>query len=304
MKVVVFGGCGFIGSHVAEQLLWSGHDVTIFARQNVDRKNIDAIAGQIRFCGGDFQNAGDVRQAVGDAEVVLHLIGSTLPANSLENPVFDIQTNVVASVNLLSACIEAEVRKVVFVSSGGTVYGIPQTEVISEDHPLNPINPYGLSKLAVEKFLAIFSYQYGLDHTILRLSNPYGCRQRPGSGQGVVGAWMERIRRGEPIEMWGDGSTVRDYIPVGEAASAIVLAAESISCPKVMNVGSGCGSSLLEVLACIEACAGRPAKVLRRGTRKVDVPRNVLDVTRIGSALGWASITPLGEGIRSMWERR
>ena len=182
MRVLVLGGCGFIGSHVAEQLVANGHDIAIFARPNVDRRNVESIQRRVRFVNGDFQNSKDVRDAVRGVDAVIHAVGSTLPANSLENPAYDIQSNVVASVNLLSACVAAKVRRVVFISSGGTVYGIPKSEFISEDHPLDPINPYGLSKLAVEKFLGVFLHQYGLDYRILRLANPYGSRQREGSG--------------------------------------------------------------------------------------------------------------------------
>jgi UDP-glucose 4-epimerase len=301
VKILVLGGCGFIGSHVAEQLVARGHDVAIFARPNVDRRNVEAIEARVRFIGGDFQNSENVRDAVEGADTVIHLIGSTLPGNSLDNPVFDIQTNVVASVNLLSACVAAKVGKVIYISSGGTVYGIPKTDIIAEDHPLDPINPYGLSKLAVEKFLGVFHHQYGLDYSILRLSNPYGSRQREGSGQGVIGTWIDRLRHGRPIELWGDGSSVRDYLAVEDAANAIMLAAESGSIPKVMNIGSGRGHSLTEVLAALEACAGRRAQVIRREARRVDVPRNVLDVALAERALGWRAQIGLEQGLRCAW---
>lgn len=303
MKVLVLGGCGFIGSHVAEQLLARGHEVAIFARPNVDRRNVEAIQSRVRFIGGDFQNAETVHDAVQGMDTVIHLIGSTVPGNSMDSPVFDLQTNVVASVNLLSACVAAKVGRVVYISSGGTVYGIPKTAVIAEDHPLDPINPYGLSKLAVEKFLGIFHHQYGLDYRILRLSNPYGSRQREGSGQGVIGAWIERMRRNKPIELWGDGSAVRDYLAVEDAAAAIVLAAESGDVPKVMNIGSGRGYSLAEILHELEACAGRRAEVLRREARRVDVPRNVLDVSLAAQALDWRAGVSLEQGLRAAWSR-
>lgn len=301
MKILVLGGCGFIGSHVAEQLLARGHNVDIFARPNVDRRNVEAIQSRVRFIGGDFQNSENVRDAVEGADAVIHLIGSTLPGNSLDSPVFDIQTNVVASVNLLSACVAAKVGKVIYISSGGTVYGIPKTAIVAEDHPLDPINPYGLSKLAVEKFLGVFHHQYGLDYSILRLSNPYGSRQREGSGQGVIGTWIDRLRRGKPIELWGDGSSVRDYLAVEDAAAAIVLAAESGNIPKVMNIGSGRGHSLAEVLTALEACTGRRAQVIRREARRVDVPRNVLDVALAARALDWRAAITLEQGLRSTW---
>jgi UDP-glucose 4-epimerase len=302
VKALVLGGAGFIGSHVAEQLLARGHEVSVFARPNVDRRNLAAVASRLRFIAGDFLNAEDVRKAVRGADVVVHLVGSTLPGTSLLNPVYDLQTNVAASVGLLEACVDAQVRRIVYVSSGGTVYGIPRQDFIAEDHPLDPINPYGLSKLAVEKYCGVFRHQFGLDSAILRLSNPYGRRQREGSGQGVVGAWMARMRRGEPIELWGDGSVVRDYLAVEDAAKAIVLAAEAPTLPAVLNVGSGEGTSLSELLTRVEACAGRAADVVRRDARRVDVPRNVLDVALAARSLAWRAEIPLEQGLRAMWE--
>lgn len=302
MRTLVLGGCGFIGSHVAESLFAAGHQVSVFARPNADRRNLESLQESVEFIAGDFLNAEDIRRAVSDAEVVIHLVGSTLPGSSLDNPVFDIQTNVVASVSLFKACVEAKVKKVVYVSSGGTVYGVPKADLINEGHTLDPINPYGLSKLSVEKYLGIYSYQYGIDHTVLRLSNPYGSRQRPGSGQGVIASWMDCIRHGRAIEIWGDGSTVRDYLTVGDAASAIVLAAESTSCSSILNVGSGQGHTLSQVLGLVEDAAGQPARIVRRDVRKVDVPRNVLDVTLIRKELEWVAKTSLAQGVEEMWQ--
>ena len=302
MKVIVLGGCGFLGSHVAERLLHRGHDVHIFARPNADRRNLRAVEDRLHFISGDFLNVEDVRRAIVGKDAVIHLVGSTLPGHSLVNPAFDIQTHVVASANLFSACVDAGVSRIIYVSSGGTVYGIPQSVPIDEFHPLDPIIPYGLTKLSVEKLLGIYAYQFGLGHAILRLSNPYGSRQRPDTGQGVISTWMYYARQGKPIEVWGDGSIVRDYIAVSDAASAIAIATESSSFSGVLNVGSGIGHSLNDLIPLLEQAASRKLPVVYRQTRKSDVPRNVLDISRIEAELGWKPRTQLGDGILDMWK--
>ena len=302
MKVIVLGGCGFLGSHVAEQLLQRGHDVSIFARPNADRRNLRAVENRLHFISGDFLNVEDVRRAIAGKDAVIHLVGSTLPGHSLVNPAFDIQTHVVASTNLFSACVEAGVSRIIYASSGGTVYGIPKSLSIDESHPLDPIIPYGLTKLSVEKLLGIYAYQYCLGHAILRLSNPYGSRQRPDTGQGVISTWMYHVRQGNPIEIWGDGSIVRDYIAVGDAASAIAMATESSSFNGVLNVGSGRGHSLNELIPMIEHAASRKLSVVYRQTRKSDVPRNVLNIAKIEAQLDWKACTQLEDGIRAMWK--
>jgi UDP-glucose 4-epimerase len=303
MRILVLGGCGFIGSHVTERLLANGHDVSVFARRNVDRSNISLVQDRIRMCTGDFMNDDDVRRAVVGMEVVVHLIGSTLPAGSVANPTFELEVNVVPSVNLFSACVDAGVKKIVFVSSGGTVYGTPLADAITESHPLDPINPYGVSKLAIEKFLGVFRNHYGIDYTVMRLSNPYGRRQNPRSGQGVIAAWMHRIQNGNPVEIWGDGQIVRDYLAVEDAAHAIELACTHSSESRVFNVGSGKGYPLAQILRILEQVAGYPVPVVRKEARRADVHRSVLDVTLIERELGWTAKVPLEEGIRLMWEQ-
>lgn len=301
MNILILGGCGFIGSHLAEAFLEEGHSITIFDHLNADRKNIEHIQDRIRFVGGDFTNATDVAHAIEGAEIVVHLISSTLPGSSLKNPVYDVETNVIGSVNLFEQCIKANVRKVLFISSGGTVYGIPQSTPIKETHALNPINPYGLSKMAIEKYLGLYFYHYGLDYTVLRLSNPYGERQNPNTGQGVIASWMHRVRNGEPIEIWGDGTIVRDYVYIKDAVMALKLAALVNTEQKIFNVGSGIGHSLLQVHGILEKLLGKHVPVIFKDVRRVDVPINILDVSLLKTALGWEVGTGIEDGMGLMW---
>lgn len=302
MKITILGGCGFIGSHLAEALIAENHNVTIFDHLNADRKNILHLQDKIRFVGGDFLNQADVSRAVSGSELVIHLISSTLPGSSFKNPRYDVETNVVGSIALFEQCVKAGIRKVVFVSSGGTVYGIPQHLPIQETHPLNPITPYGVTKITIEKYLGVYFYQHGLDYTVLRMSNPYGERQNPNTGQGVIATWMHRVRNGDPIEIWGDGKIVRDYIYVKDAVAALKMAALTESPEKIVNVGSGVGHSLLQVHDILEKCVGTRVPVTFKDVRRVDVPANILDISLI-EALGWRTKIGLEEGMHIVWNK-
>jgi len=297
MKISVLGGCGFIGSSIAEKFLGMGHEVTVFDHPNTDKKNLCSIIGNIQFIGGDFLNPEDVEKAIQGAEIVFHAISTTLPSSALNNPAYDIETNVVGSIRLFDLCVKHQVTKVCFLSSGGTVYGIPQELPIKESSPLNPISPYGLSKLAIEKFLNLYNHHYGLDYSIVRLSNPYGIRQNPLSGQGVIASWAHRIKSGLPIEIWGDGNIVRDYIHIDDAIDAITTITLSEGKERVVNVGSGVGYSLNQLHHLFEDCLHRSLPVVYLPTRKVDVPINILDVSLLRTGFGWEAKIDITNGI-------
>lgn len=300
MKIAILGGCGFIGSHLAETLLSDGHVVTIFDHLNADRRNIKHIENAMRFVGGDFHNVNEVSQAISGSEIVVHLVSSTLPGSSLKNPSYDVETNVISSINLFEECVRAKIRKVIFISSGGTVYGIHQYLPIAETHPLNPISHYGISKMAIEKYLSLYHYQYGLDFTVLRLSNPYGTRQNPNTGQGVIASWMSSIKKEEPIEIWGNGDVVRDYVYIKDAVEAIKKAALSNTEQKIFNVGSGKGYSLIQLHELIEKCVGREVPLIFKSARKVDVSVNILDISLIRNVLLWDGGSSLEDGLKMM----
>ena len=297
MRVLVLGGSGFIGSHVSELLIGLGHHVTVFHQSGGRAKNLEHIKNDFKVIRGDFNNENDLVNAVKDIDVVVHCLSSTLPGNSLSNPAYDVQMNVISSINLFDQCVKAGVKKVVFISSGGTVYGIPQEQIINESHPLNPISPYGISKLTIEKYLSLYHYQFGLDYTILRLSNPYGPRQDASRGQGVMAAWMSKILKNEPIEIWGDGKVIRDYIYIADAVSAIGSAVSKQSDTKVFNVGSGVGYSLLDLHALFEQKLQKAIKINFKPMQKVDVPVNVLDIALIEEKLGWRPSISMENGI-------
>jgi UDP-glucose 4-epimerase len=298
LNSLVLGGNGFIGGHLVRALLAEGNAVRIYDR-NPNR--FGAVPREAEYVEGELGNHGLIEKAVEDVEVVFHFVSTTLPKTSNDDPVFDVRSNLVDTLQLLETCVEAGVRKVVFASSGGTVYGPPQTIPISENHPTNPITSYGIVKLAVEKYLGLFEHLHRLDYAALRISNPYGPYQNPGGQQGVVPVFLHRLRTGHPVIIWGDGSVVRDYLYVSDLIEALKLAAEAETPQKVFNVGSGRGTSLNELVATIAEVTGERPAVQYLPGRALDVPANVLDVARARKELDWSPSIDLVEGVERTW---
>jgi UDP-glucose 4-epimerase len=298
LSSLVLGGNGFIGSHLVEGLLATGHRVRILDRSP---NRFVATPSGAEYVEGELGNHGLVRDAVEGVEVVFHLVSTTLPKTSNDDPIYDVRSNLVDTLQFLDSCMEAGVRKVIFASSGGTVYGPPQTVPITEDHPTEPITSYGIVKLAVEKYLGFYHHLHGLDYAALRVSNPYGPYQNPTGQQGVVAVFLQSLHAGRPITVWGDGNVVRDYLYVADLVDALTLAAQTECSQKIFNIGSGRGTSLNELVALMAEVTGeRPEMEYLRG-RALDVPANVLDVSRARSELGWSPKIGLAEGVGETW---
>lgn len=303
MRCLVLGGGGFIGLNLCEALLAVGYQVRVFERP---RLRVDGITGQagrdefiagVEWTEGDFANPADVQSAVAGVDVIFHLICTTLPKSSNDNPAYDIESNVISTVRLLDAAKGLRVKKIVFISSGGTVYGFPQRVPIHESHPTIPICSYGITKLAIENYLHLYHYLYGLDYCVLRVANPFGERQRVEATQGAVAVFLHRAVRNEPIEIWGDGSVVRDYVYIGDVVSALLKAIDYRGSLRTFNVGSGRGCSLNELLGIIESLLGHPVVRVDKEARSLDVPVNVLDISSARDYLKWEPRIPLRDGL-------
>jgi UDP-glucose 4-epimerase len=295
---LVLGGAGFIGSHLAEALLQAGHRVRIFDRPHLDRLPAFLQRRELEVFTGDFLNPRALSPALDGSEIVFHLVSTTLPKTSNDNPVYDVESNVVGTLRLLELCRSQGVRKVVVVSSGGTVYGVPRSVPIDESHPTDPTCSYGIHKLVIEKYLQLSHRIHGLDYSVVRPPNLYGPRQRLDIAQGAVAVFLDRALRGQPIQVWGDGSVVRDYLYVGDAAEALLKAAAFEGEPRLFNIGSGVGTSLTQLIKEIETLLGCPVAVEYTAARALDVPANVLDASLARRHLGWAARTSLAEGLR------
>jgi len=287
MNCLVLGGGGFLGSHLSEALIKRGCAVRILEKSGFSRNNISSFSNLIEVVEGDWREPGVIKAALKDIEVVYHLIGTAVPAISDKDPEHDIVNNVLPTLELLEELRKHPVRKLVFFSSGGTVYGIPQHLPIDEDHPTNPICSYGTHKLTIEKYLNVYGHLHGLNHITLRIANVYGERQSPFSGQGAVAVFIHKTLRHEPITIWGDGSAVRDYIHVSDVISAALHCIDYEGPQNIFNIGSGTGSSLLELLQTIEDFTGLKADVHFSPSRLLDVSVNVLDISRAKDELQW-----------------
>ena len=295
MRCLVLGGDGFIGSYIVEQLLAQKHQVTVYKRTNTLLKNLDHIKDNINFIYGDFRTENNFTSLLRDIDWVFHVLCTTLPAN--ENAISDIEENVIPTLRFLEACRAVDVQKIIFVSSGGTVYGLSEENCMSEDHLTDPICAYGVQKLMIEKYLNLFQHLYGLNYAVMRVANPYGERQNPIKPQGAIAAFIARAISGQKIEIWGDGSVVRDFLYVSDVAKAAVKIAEYMGQERIFNIGSGVGYSLNAVIDCIENIIGEQVNKNIRPERKQDVPFNVLDISKAETCLGWKPEVTIEAGI-------
>ena len=301
MRALVTGGSGFIGAHLVDKLVALGWKVSVL---DLFDRRFGSLPAGLDLIRANVSNDYAVREALADVDVVFHLAWGTIHEVATRDPLQDIETNAMPSVRLIDHCRNSGVRRIVFFSSGGTVYGPAQHLPIAETHPTHPINAYGITKLAVEKYLQMYHHLYGLEYVILRPSVPYGPWQDPRRRQGAISVFLYRAARGETIEIWGDGSVVRDYFYISDLVSAAVQAAtkQGLEGEQVYNVGGGQGYSLNDLVRVIQKVAGRTATVVYQPGRRFDVPEVVLDTSRAAACLEWSPEVELSEGVERTWK--
>lgn len=295
MLCLVLGAGGFIGTNLCRALLMKGHTVRAFGR----RQSFPEALYGCDWITGDFADPASLAAAIRGCDVVFHLVNATTPASANADKIADLNANVASTLHLLDACYEAGVSRVVFVSSGGTIYGIPDQLPTPETAPTNPITAYGISKLAIEKYLGLYEYLHHLDYRVLRVANPFGPYQTALKNQGVIAAFVRRALTGQPIEMWGDGCVIRDYIYIDDVVDALILAATHQGLSRIFNIGSGEGRSLNDIVAAINRLLGANIPLEHRQARSVDVPVSILDTTLAARELIWRPSTPFEEGLRA-----
>lgn len=297
MKVLIFGGGGFIGSSIADHLLAEGHSIRIFERPRIQPYRNFTDREPVEWVTGDLSSAHDVSDAVQAVDAVLHLVSTTLPKDSNDDPIYDVQSNVIASLHILNAMVTNNIPKIVFISSGGTVYGNPLYLPVDEKHSTNPVVSYGITKLTIEKYLQLYEHVHGIKAITLRVANPYGERQRIETAQGAIGVFLHHALKGIPIQIWGDGSVTRDYIHVSDVAGAFTKALQYSGVQRLFNVSSGIGTSVNDVIGRIEIILGKPIKRHYLPGRPFDVPVNVLCSDLARSELRWKPMVSMDEGI-------
>nr|WP_315445839.1 NAD-dependent epimerase/dehydratase family protein [uncultured Pseudomonas sp.] len=306
MKILIFGGGGFIGSAIADRLLADGHSLRIFERPRVEPYRKFESTESVEWMTGDLMSKHDVGEAIDGVDAVLHLVSTTLPKTSNDDPVYDVQTNLVATLQMLEVMVEKRVSRIVFISSGGTVYGAPNYLPVDEAHPTDPQVSYGITKLAIEKYILMYQQLHGIKATVLRVTNPYGERQRVETAQGAVGVFLSRALKDESIQIWGDGSVTRDYVYVSDVAEAFALALKYDGPHSVFNISSGTGVSINELIERIETVVGRAIDKQYLPGRPYDVPVSVLDNALAARELKWVPKVRLKEGLQltSTWMKR
>lgn len=298
MRALVLGGCGFIGSHIVDKLVAEGFRVRVFDRYP-ERFRAPVEGVDYRF--GDFKDTMAIIEALVDVDVVYHLISATFPGTAALDPKRDVSDNILPTIDLLEAMAKSSTRRLVYLSSGGTVYGTPKQVPTGETHPLNPINSYGIVKVAIEQYIDIYCRERGLSAVIVRPSNPYGPRQGHVGVQGVVATFLNRVLSDEPIQIWGDGSVVRDYI-FAEDLADLCVNAEISGQDGAFNGGSGTGVTVNEIVAEIGRATGRTIVPNYIPGRAVDVPISILDMSQVQTRLGWEPKVGLRDGIEATWQ--
>lgn len=292
------GGNGFIGSYVTDLLVENGYHVKVFDR-TIEENNCNYY--NLEFIKGDFLNLDDLKGAMEDVDYLFHYISFTIPQTSIENPIRD-NENVIGSIKLFELALDQGVKKIIFPSSGGTVYGEPKINPIAENHPKNPINPYGISKISIEKYLYYFYANYGLDYTVFRFSNPYGPRQDPHGKMGLIPVILGMLKSNKKPRIFGDGSAVRDYVYIEDASKVNLLAIQKKTKHKIFNVGSGTGNSINDILEKAMIITGKNIKPIYSEPRIGDVSKVILDISRIKDEMNWSPQVDIDSGIERTWE--
>ena len=296
MNTLVIGGAGFIGTHLVSKLLATGRTVTILDRRT------DAIQELPRgadYIAGDFGQCELIRELLRNHEEVIHLAYTSVPKTSFENPFSDLLENLPPTVQLFAETAESG-RKLLFVSSGGTVYGEAGMLPIREDHPTRPISPYGLTKLTLEGYAHLYAVTHGLKFVCVRPANAFGPGQKPFTGQGFIASAMTSMMRGLPVTVFGQRGTVRDYIYVGDLAAGIVSALEKGRPSEIYNLGSGVGRTNMDVIEAITPLLEGLAYKIRiehLPERTFDVRANILDSGKLHKDTGWSPTTPFDKGL-------
>ena len=295
MKIGILGAGGFIGQKLAHKLTLDGHEVTSFVRKSQSKDQI-TLAREVIF---DFSQLAEISELLNSFDTVFHLVSSTNPSKSSNGSRFDAQENLIPSLDLMEILKDNPATRLVFVSSGGAVYGVPQTVPISEKHATNPVSFYGVSKLAVEKYLHAYSVNSRLNYLVTRVSNPFGPGQINLKGQGLVPTIIESALLNKTLTVRGDGSSVRDYLYIDDAVDALSRTVLYSGQELLFNVGSGRGTSILELVSLIEEITEKKISLEFEPQKAFDAPENVLDISLAKSELSWSPRTELSEGLRA-----
>jgi UDP-glucose 4-epimerase len=288
IKCLVVGGSGFLGSDLIIHLINNKFDVIGFCRNPIPENLRKFIgSGELTWKEGDYSNKEQIEEIINEIDYLFHLACDSVPKTSNENIKLDLKNNLIPSIQLIEMATAAKIKKFIFYSSGGAIYGNQGNKDLSENCTLQPISSYGIHKLTIEKYLSLYEYIGGLNYSIMRVGNPYGTNKNQKKGHGVVGVFLEKIKKNELIEIWGDGTIVRDYIHVQDIADAAIKIINYQGKFRVFNIGSGVGFSINDLLEIMIKNTKNLVKITYLDKRVVDVEKNILDITLAKKELGW-----------------
>lgn len=295
MKILVTGGAGFIGSNVVDRFVQEGHKVVVIDNLSTGlESNLNKKAKFYRV---------DIRSAVIDRifqktrpDVLCHYAAQIDVRKSTNDPIFDADVNIIGTLNLLNACVTNQVKKVIFASTGGAMYGEQARFPADESHPANPLSPYGVTKLTIEKYLHFYREAHGLDSVSLRYANVYGPRQNPFGEAGVVAIFAERLLAGEEAIINGDGTQTRDFVFVDDAVESNLLA---LNYPEsnIFNIGTGMETDIYSIFRLLKKMTGSNQKEIHAPPKPGEQQRSVLDCSKAKRLLGWRPKYSLQQGM-------
>jgi UDP-glucose 4-epimerase len=297
MNILVIGGNGFIGSHLIDNLLIKGHNVRVF---DISYEHYRKPLANVDYRISTLDNIPDLYEALLGIDVIFHLASASVPSTSNIDTVSDINKNLIPTLNILNLSVKLGIKRIIYFSSGGAVYGNPLTKLINEDHPLNPISSYGIVKATVEMYLSLYQRMYGIKPLILRPSNPYGPRQGHFIAQGVISTFLRKVQKNESISVFGDGNSSKDYIYIKDLIDMSYELSFSDEVG-IFNLGSGKGTSLNQIVEQIKDTTNKSFVINNMDKQIYDVDHFVLDITKATNLLGDFIFTPLAEGISKTW---
>ena len=299
MNILILGGAGFIGTNLIIQLAADRNNCITAVDCNLAFFRLLKLYAfdNVHFVVSDYTMGTNFEALLKDQDIVYHMFSTTNPTTSNTKIPLELSDNIIVSSYVFEACVKCGVKKIIFISSGGTVYGKDVKCPIHEDQQTKPISAYGLQKLTIEKMLYLYHYSYGLECNVIRLSNPYGPYQRPNGILGVVTTLTYKAIRGEPLTVFGEGTVVRDFIYIDDVIRGVLKIAAGNNEYSIYNLGCGRGASILEVIDTIKDALQLDVHVVHTPTRTVDVPVNYLDISRYEKSFGKLHPLTLKEGI-------
>lgn len=298
-NICILGGNSFLGLNITQKLLEEGYYIRLFSKNKIHyslkkNKNIEIIYG-------DFFNEKDLIHALTGMDICIHLICTIKPGKSLSY-YRDVEENVCGTLRMIEIAHQCHVKKIIFASSGGTIYGEQgENTIIDENFTTNPICSYGITKLMIEKYLYIYTQKYNIPTISLRISNPYGPFYYSNIEQGIINVFLKNIYLKQPIKIWGDGSTIRDYIHVKDVANAFIKAITTNTKEQIFNIGTGVGTSINELITYIKKITEKQFIINYEEGRVCDVHSNILNIDRSKAILNWEPQIDLISGIKSTW---